>query len=114
VRQDWPDFLICHLFGVHDDTRRKFFNEVMDCFEEKVNPYLFYFPEKAEVILLVPEQFKKSFPNTLLVGDGFHIRVDLPEMFSLNSVTFSTYKWYNSLQGAICKLILCDRRANGL
>lgn len=106
LRHGWPDQLLGVLFGVSDRTVSNYVDEVAIKIEEKFVPRLFYLPPASNVRECVPKDFVEQYPDVLLIGDATHIRVDTPELFSLNGLTFCVYKWGTTVQFVACKCAL--------
>lgn len=94
------------MFGVSDETAKKYHFEVLDVYMESIVPRLFYLPLEKDMKRYIPARFAQRFPNARLIGDGTHFTIDNPQCFALQGLTFSVYKWGNTFQMVLCKFSL--------
>ena|SRR3990167_3128588 len=103
ARWKWPFRMLGLMFGVSDRCASNYYYKVLTIVLEHFSPRLFYLPNASETIKYIPDRFKSKFPNTLLVGDGFHVSCMTPEDFALQGLSFSIYKWDSTMQLIICE-----------
>ncbi|KAK0151008.1 hypothetical protein N1851_007884 [Merluccius polli] len=58
-------------------------------------------PQRDIIIEMMPENFKKEFPNTLLIIDGTEIKIQRPSSMTRQSQCYSDYKSCNTLKGLV-------------
>lgn len=90
-------------YGIGKETARENFILVRDAFVEKVSPLLFFLQDASTVKANRPKDFAEKFPYILLMGDGTNFRINKPQNFALQTISYSTYKKCNSFQIVICK-----------
>jgi hypothetical protein len=97
-RQSWSYVVLGVMFNVFDQSAQNYYRKIQTVFATKFLPRLFYLPPVAEIDPYIPPEFKASFPNVKIVGDGVHFPALTPEQFSTNNLTFCIYKWGTTWQ----------------
>jgi len=102
-------------YGIGASTAQDYFVLMRDAFETKISPLLFFLQEASAVKENVPQEFSQRFPHILLLGDGTNFRINKPQNFAWQTISYSTYKKCNSFQIVICELktpLLCNTPPN--
>ncbi|KAG5273832.1 hypothetical protein AALO_G00156040 [Alosa alosa] len=100
LRQSFDFMHIGNLFKISHQDASSLFNNWIN--------YMFFrcssinmWPHRDTIIEMMPDNFKKEFPNTLLILDATEIQIQRPSSMTRQSQCYSDYKSCNTLKGLV-------------
>ena len=97
LRHNFPEEDLGVRFGVHQTTVSRIFScwlEILDVSLDEISLW----PSKEETQELMPDQFRKKFPNTRVIIDAAEVEIDQPKNPDTQSETWSQYKSRNTVK----------------
>lgn len=58
-------------------------------------------PHRDDIIKMMPENFRKEFPNTIVIIDGTEMKIQRPSSMTRQSQSYSDYKSCNTVKGLV-------------
>ena len=91
---------LAYMFNVDAGTISRVFNKWINFLYMRLGMIPIR-PEWADVEKTMPETFKTSYPDTLLIIDATELRCERPSSLSLQSQHYSSYKSHTTLKGLV-------------